>query len=306
MTEITLLDGGMGQELVRRSGKPASPLWSTQVMIDQPGLVAEIHRDYAAAGATVATSNSYAIHRDRLQGGDSNHYASSGAEIPNLEHQFEALHKAALTEASTVKPAGRIAGSIGPLGASYRADLHPDEETSVPLYAEVAQILAPEVDLLLFETIASLTAARACLRAGRRTGLPVWLAFTVDDEDGSRLRSGEPLAEAARIAAEADAALANCSVPEAMPAALDALAKSGKPIGAYGNAFTMITKGFLEGGTTASDLSARQDMGPAPYADHAMTWVARGATIIGGCCETGPAHIAEIANRLRAEGHTLV
>ena len=64
MTQIILLDGGMGQELIHRAGDRPTPLWSTQVMIDHPGLVAEVHRDFAAAGATVATTNTYAIHRD--------------------------------------------------------------------------------------------------------------------------------------------------------------------------------------------------------------------------------------------------
>lgn len=306
MTQITLLDGGMGQELIRRSGQPAAPRWSTQVMMDRPGLVAEVHAAYADAGATVATTNGYAIHRDRLRGGDSNHYAGSGAQIPDIEDQFAALHDAALTEAASVGDRCRIAGSIGPLGASYRSDLNPDLDIAIRLYAEVAAIAAPRVDLLIFETIASLEAARACLAAGRQTDRPVWLAFTVDDEDGSLLRSGELMAEAAQIAADADAALANCSAPESMPAALAALGQAGVPIGAYANAFTMITKAFIEGGTTAADLQARRDMTPETYADHAMAWVDMGATIIGGCCETGPAHIAEIARRLRAAGHEIV
>jgi homocysteine S-methyltransferase len=304
MSRVTLLDGGMGQELVKRSGKPAAPRWGTQVMIDMPGLVGQVHSDYADAGATVATTNSYAIHRDRLRGGDSNHYASG--DIPDIEDQFEDLLRMSLTEADVVRDRSRIAASIGPLGASYRSDIHPDVATATALYAEVAGIMAPSVDILLFETIASLDAARACLAAGRSTDKPVWLAFTVDDEDGSLLRSGEPVAEAAQIAADADAALANCSAPEAMPKALAALAKSNRPCGAYGNAFTMITKAFLDGGTTASGLSARQDMVPAIYANHAMDWVEQGATIIGGCCETGPAHIAEIARRLRDAGHEIV
>lgn len=301
MTKITLMDGGMGQELIRRHGQPASPLWSTQVMIDHPGLVAEVHRDYADAGATVATTNTYAIHRDRLKGGASNHYASDGVGLPNMEDQLAALHSAALDEAESVRGRCRIAGSVGPLGASYRADLHPEEAIAVPLYAEVAALLAPRADLLVFETIASLDAARACLIAGRTTDKPVWLAFTVDDEDGSLLRSGEPVAEAAKIAAEADAVLANCSTPEAMPKALEALSRAGVPFGAYANAFTLLTKAFIQGGTTADDLKAREDMTPATYADHAMKWVDMGATIVGGCCETGPDHIAELSRRLHPD-----
>ena len=82
MTDITLLDGGMGQELVARSGKPPSPRWSTQVMIDMPGLVSEVHGAYANVGATVATTNSYAIHRDRLRGGKKSNVRPAAGTCP--------------------------------------------------------------------------------------------------------------------------------------------------------------------------------------------------------------------------------
>ena len=114
MTEVTLLDGGMGQELVHRAGDRPTSLWSTQVMVDHPGMVEGVHRDFFAAGATIATTNSYAIHHDRLMG-------------TGLEGAFEKLHNLALAEASAARTAhgsGRIAGSIGPLRASYRPDLH--------------------------------------------------------------------------------------------------------------------------------------------------------------------------------------
>ena len=65
---ITLLDGGMGQELLARSGDAPTPLWATQVMIDHPGLVQAVHADYFAAGATMATTNTYGLHHDRLAG----------------------------------------------------------------------------------------------------------------------------------------------------------------------------------------------------------------------------------------------
>ena len=294
---ITLLDGGMGQELIHRSGAAPTPLWSTRVMIDNPGLVAEIHRDYFAAGATVATTNTYAILRDRLAGN-------------GIEDLFAALHDLALGEAETARAdhgSGRIAGSIGPIAASYRPDLHPEPAEAIPVYAEIAAILAPRVDLILAETVAGLAQARAVTEAAVATGKPAWIAFTVDDEDGTRLRSGESIAEAGRLAADlgAQALLANCSAPEAMPAALDALAPAGLPVGAYANAFTQITKDFLKPNPTVDALSARRDMGPEVYAEHALRWVDAGATIIGGCCETGPAHIAEIARRLRDRGVTI-
>lgn len=56
-----ILDGGMGQELVRRAPGPATPLWSTQVLLDDPSLVADVHDDYFAAGAEVASTATYGL-----------------------------------------------------------------------------------------------------------------------------------------------------------------------------------------------------------------------------------------------------
>ena len=53
-------------------------------------------------------------------------------------------------------------------------------------------------------------------------------------------------------------------------------------------------------------LEARNDLGPAAYAQHALAWAASGATILGGCCEIGPAHMAELARRLGLEGYAVV
>ena len=298
MTEITLLDGGMGQELVARSGDAPTPLWSTQVMIDHPGLVRQVHEDYFGAGASVATTNTYAIHRDRL--------VKAG-----IEDRFAALHTQALAEAAAARAAhgsGRIAGSIGPLVASYRPEAHPPYAEAVRKYAEVAAILAPAVDILLAETVASLAHASAILEGAGGQGRPVWLSVTVDDEDGSRLRSGEPLRDLEPVlrGGGAGAVLANCSAPEAMAAAMKVFGTFGLPYGAYANGFQQITKEFLKDSPTVDVLHARPEMTPALYADFAMRWVDMGATIIGGCCETTPAHIAEIAARLRATGHRIV
>jgi len=297
MSDITLLDGGMGQELVKRSGKAPTALWSTQVMLDHPGLVQAVHADYFAARATVATTNTYALHRDRFVG-------------TGLEARFEELFDKALAAAQDARGAhgsGRIAGSIGPLMASYRPDIHPPHVQAAEKYKEIAGLLASSVDFIICETVASLDHARAVLAAALTAGLPVWLSVTVDDTDGSRLRSGEPVAEVAAIAAGgAGALLANCSAPEAMAAALPELLKSGLPVGAYANGFQQITKEFLQGKPTVDSLQSRRDLGPDAYADFALKWVAQGASIVGGCCEVGPAHITELAVRLKAAGHRIV
>lgn len=297
MTNITLLDGSIGQEIVTRAGDRPTPLWSTRAMLDHPGLLERIHADYFRAGATIATTNTYAIHRDRFGG--------SG-----LEERFEELMSLAVAEAKAARAAhgsGRIAGAIGPLGASYRADVVPPPDVAAPLITEVANLLAPHVDLLLIETTCSLEQAEGALRGVLHVDLPVWLAVTVSDTDGTHLRSGEKVADLAPIIEKyaPDAVLANCSAPEAMAAALAPIRDFGRPFGAYANGFKQITEDFLKDKPTVDALQPRVDLDPFRYADFAMNWVGMGATIIGGCCETGPTHIAEIARRLVRNGFTI-
>lgn len=298
MAEITLLDGGMGQELLARSGDEPTPLWATRVMIDHPGMVRDIHADYFASGATVATANTYAIHHDRLAGF-------------GLDPWFHALHLRALAEAHEARAQnggrGRIAGSLGPLMASYRPDLTPPVAEAAAKYAEIARIHAPHVDHLLIETMSSLDLAEGAVTGAQDAGVPVWLSVSVDDRDGSLLRSGEPVMGLSRVlkAGRVDALLANCSVPEAMEAALVALSGFGLPFGAYANGFTHISGNFLKDAPTVRELTHRTDLTPAHYTEFALGWVAMGATIVGGCCEVGPAHIRHLHAELAAAGHRI-
>jgi hypothetical protein len=108
MARIVLLDGGMGQELIHRAGDRPTPLWSTTVMMEHPGLVRSVHDDYFAAGATVATTNTYAIHRDRLEG-------------TGFEDRFDALHAEALSEAGRRGTRQGMAGSRGASARWWRA-----------------------------------------------------------------------------------------------------------------------------------------------------------------------------------------
>ena len=297
MADITLLDGGMGQELLARSKDEPTALWATRVMLDNPGLVRDIHADYFAAGSTIATTNTYAIHHDRLA-------------RDSLDQMFHALHLRALAEVHEARAAhgsGRIAGSLGPLQASYRPDLTEPVAIAAPKYAEIAGILGPHVDLILIETAASVEAAKGAVIGAQAAGKPVWLSVSVDDRDGTKLRSGEPVADLARLLHLPVAALlANCSVPEAMADALTALKPMGKPFGAYANGFTHISGNFLKDAPTVKELTHRHDLTPERYTDFALGWVAQGATILGGCCEVGPAHIRHLHARLRADGHAIV
>jgi S-methylmethionine-dependent homocysteine/selenocysteine methylase len=289
---ITLLDGGMGQELLARSSAKPTGLWSTQILMDSPELVRAVHNDYFAAGADVATTNSYAIHRDRLR--------------PfGTEDRFADLHQLACKIAVSARDKhgdGLVAGSLGPAGWSYRPDLAPPVEKAAALYGEIAKLHEPYVDLILCETMSSVKQARGAVMGARVATKPVWLAVTVDDEDGTKLRSGESITELLPMIADLkiEALLVNCSIPEAVNQAIPLLTNQGVPVGGYANGFVKITKDFMKKGATVDVLDKRPNLEPEIYADFAAGWVKGGATIVGGCCEVGPAHIKELARRFNS------
>ena len=298
MTEITLLDGSIGQELVKRAGDKPTPLWSTTVMIDKPHLVSDVHDLYFEAGARMASTNTYPVLYDRLV-------------TANLQEQRFQLWASAVEAAKAARDkcgSGRVAGAIGPLIASYRPDICPPAAEAENLYAEIVSALQETCDLLLIETMSSIDQADGALRAAKKSPLPVWVSFSVDDFDGSKLRSGEAVSDIIPVLEThaPDAVLINCSRPEAVSDGLKIVSQMGFPFGAYANGFTHISDGFLETSPTVDELSARQDLSPDEYARFAMEWISQGATIVGGCCEVGPAHIKELAEQIKQAGHTII
>lgn len=288
---MMILDGGMGQELVARAGR-ATSLWSVQSLIDAPEIVRQVHDDFFAAGAEIATTNTYSLLPERL-------------EPAGLGDRLEEFTRRACQLAYDAREAhgkGLVAGGFGPLGFSYQPDKCPPAAEAAEIYAPLARIIAEYSDVLLLETMSSIDQARGGMMGAGVTDKPIWLALSVKDDDGTQLRSGEALADIAPLIKEfgPTAVLINCSKPEAVSTAMPIIAQHADVVGGYANGFTEIAKGFDKVGATVDLLSAREDMGPEAYADFAQDWASNGATLIGGCCEVGPAHIAALARRLKS------
>ena len=292
---LVLLDGGMGQELIKRKASGEGVLWSAKALFDNPAAVQAVHEDYIRAGADVITTNSYACIR--------NNFEPEGL----LGRLGEMNELAALLARRARDRVGRkvlIAGSMGPQNGSYRPDLVGSYEETEALYREQAGFLAPHVDFFICETLSCILEARAAVAAAVTTGKPVWLSWSIEDSGAARLRSGETIRAAWDDIAGmgVDAVLLNCSPPEAIGKVLPELVSiSNVPVGAYANAFTPIPEKWDFHGEQSIPPS-RTDVTPEAYAAHAANWLAAGARIIGGCCEVGPAHIACLNETLRKTG----
>ena len=294
MSVVTLLDGGMGQELLRRSSRSVTPMWSADIMLNEPTLVRDLHREFIDSGARVITLNTYTATPQRLK-------------RENELHQLKNLHQMAMNAAQKAVELSQrndvaIAGCLPPLVASYRPDVSLSFDDSLATYRRLVELQFPVSDLFICETMSSITEARAACTAALESGKPVWVALTVSDEHPGQLRSGESLEDALQALDSFDtqATLLNCSQPEAITACWARLKMTRHKIGAYANGFISVES--LYPGETVEELETRQDMSPQQYAEHAMSWARNGASIIGGCCEIGPAHIKALHNKLCDEG----
>ncbi|HAZ17873.1 MAG: homocysteine S-methyltransferase family protein [Acidimicrobiales bacterium] len=290
MDAVTLLDGGMGQELINRGAPRSEELWSAWALLEDPGLVAAVHADYVAAGADVLTTNSYSTFNDRL-----GPLGLSG-RAEDLTRLSGSLARAAADAAGGPV---RVAGSLPPLRHSYNPE--PDG-TYAELHDEYLQMvghLAEHVDLFVCETMGACFEARAAADAARTSGKPVWVSFTLQGGEGAGLIDGTSFSEACAVV-DADAFLLNCCPPERIAHALPLLREATNlTIGAYANAFHQMPVGWR--GRDGSPLpEARTDMGVDPYTRAVMQWVDMGAEVVGGCCEIGPGHIARIRQALDA------
>lgn len=298
MAEIALLDGGNGQEIVRRSGKSAHPAWSLKVMFDTPDVIRDVHASFIEAGARVITLNSYTATPTRLE------RDGFGTRFDESHATAIELARAAIAETGTGGTV-QIAGCLPPLVASFHAEVSKSYEDSLPEYRRIVAAEVENVDLFLIETMSNIAEASAALDAVKETAAPAYVGFTISEDASATLRSGEALedAVAALASRNPDGIFLNCSSPEAITHALPILARSGIRFGAYANGFTSVDA--LVPGGVVDALLTRQDLTPETYADFVEQWVAMGATIIGGCCEVGPAHIRCVADRLAAAGHVI-
>ncbi|MCB1001789.1 MAG: homocysteine S-methyltransferase family protein [Ilumatobacteraceae bacterium] len=288
-SDVTILDGGMGRELLRIGAPFRQPEWSALALLEGPSWVVQAHRNFVEAGAQVITTNSYAVVPYHL--GDER-FAAHGHDLAALAGRL-AREAVEGTEA-------RVAGSLPPLFGSYRPDRF-DAATAPSIVDPLVDALAPSVDVWLGETMSSIAevlAVRAALdRAGDRREL--WISYTLDDHRPGVLRSGEAVVEAVAAALDVGATtvLFNCCQAETITASLDAAVRrvDGRAqVGAYANRFV---DSHTDDGEANEQLAGlRADLDPAAYGEFVSRWLDAGLTVVGGCCGMEPAHVAALAD----------
>ena len=266
---VQILDAAMGTELSARGVALDAPAWSARAIDEAPDLVAAIHREYATAGATLQTANTFRTQRRALGDG----WRRAALEAVRIARE-------------SVPPGHRVLGSIAPVEDCYRPDRSPGEGARAEHAALAAALSDAGCDVLLCETFAHPVEARVASEEALRTGLPVWLSLTAGPF--GELLTPEELGKLARSAGQSgvERILVNCTSASMMQPYIEVLASLGLPFGVYANAGRMGEGvGWSTPGTQAAEA----------YVRLASQWVQAGASVVGGCCGTGPCHVEALA-----------
>ncbi len=275
---ILICDGATGTMLFAQGFDPAKCF--EYLSIDQPRIVAELHKRYIDAGADIIETNTFGANASQL--------AKFG-----YEHLVAEINAAAARIArEAAGDAAYVAGSIGPLD-KFSLETHLSDQAIYDIYAQQAAALAAGgVDFLFLETFSNLEHIKLALAACKKeTSLPVFAQMAL--LDGLRTGYGNSLHAIVRSLEDgrADGIGANCgSGPAVMKEAVTALsAMTGAYISAQPNA------GYPQNVNGRSLYLTS----PEYFAQYAFETAAAGANIIGGCCGTTPDHIRAIAKALK-------
>lgn len=273
-----LFDGGMGTLLQERGldDGGSGELWN----VERPTDVRAIHEEYARAGATFLTTNTFGGTKPRL-------------DMHGLGDRVEEINKAAAQVARSVADecGVLVAGDLGPTG-ELLSPLGTMEAREAQGYFEeqLRGLVAGGIDVVLIETMSDLAEVQTAVEAARAVAPDLPIVATLSFDTNLRTMMGVTPEAAVRALEEAgvDAAGANCGrgleemeeIASKLASArtgdilLVAQSNAGLPQ-LVGADFVYVTSG--------------EELG-----EHSTRLKAMGIDVIGACCGSTPEHTRAI------------
>lgn len=272
-----LFDGGMGT-LVQAAGLHTVHAVPDLLNLTHPEAIVAIQRQYVEAGADCITTNTFNTNRLKL--------ANVGATVAEVYAAAAANARAA--------GAPLVAGDIGPTGALLEPLGTLTFDEAFDIFSEQACAAeAAGCDLIVVETMADLLEAKAAvLAAVESTALPVFATMTFGEDGRTFLGTTPAIAATTLSALGASAVGLNCSLG---PVELAPLVEELAP---HNRALVMAQPNA--GLPRIQDGETVFDVGPDEFARAMEAILDAGATVVGGCCGTTPAHIAALSALLDA------
>ena len=296
-SKVRILDGGMGQHLLAKGLKPKGSLWSATALIDKKHhqLVVDAHLDFIKSGAEVIITNNFSARRQRMiQNNVEEHFNYANEKAGEL-----ALNAKEISKKNVL-----IAGSLPGQNNTYVLDER-DRKIIEKGFYDQAKLIKPFVDFFYLDVLSGSKECEIALNVTEKLNLPVLVGLHV--KKNGKLPSNESITEVVEKCKNKNwlGVIFACVSPEIIENSIDKIRKLNMPYGYKANLWKaeepipvhkFASPSDKVGANPVEAMGTRDDYTDIKFLKFSKKMIVKGATILGGCCETKPSHINKISS----------
>ena len=296
-SKTRILDGGMGQELLAKGLKAKGSLWSATALIEKKyhQLVIDTHLDFIKSGADVIVTTNFSARRVRM--------------IQNkVEKQFNYANEKAGELALKAKQISKknilIAGGLPAQNDTYVLDQR-DKKIIEKGFYDQANLIKPFVDFFYLDVLCGSKECEIALNVTEKLNLPVLVGLHI--KKNGKLPSNESITQVVEKCRNKNwlGLISACVSPEIIENTIDEIKQLKIPFGFKANLWRteepvpvhkFASPADEIGANPAEVMGTRDDYTGEKFMEFSKKMMTKGATILGGCCETRPSHINKISS----------
>tara|TARA_Y100000590_G_scaffold445930_1_gene578741 strand:- start:166 stop:1083 length:918 start_codon:yes stop_codon:yes gene_type:complete len=295
-SKTRILDGGMGQELLAKGLQPKGSLWSATALIDKKyhQLVIDAHLDFIKSGADVIVTNNFAARRVRMvQNKVEEHFNYANEKAGELAFKAREISKKNVL----------IAGSLPAQNDTYVLDQR-DQKIIEKGFFDQAKLIKPYVDFFYLDVLCGSKECEIAINITEKLKLPVLVGLHI--KKNGKLPSNETISEVVEKCKNQNwlGLVVACVSPEIAENSIVEMKQLKIPFGFKVNLwktqepvpvhnFALPTDKI--GANPVNTMGTRDNYTDIKFLEFSKKMIREGATILGGCCETKPAHIKKIS-----------
>ena len=291
-SKTRILDGGMGQHLLAKGLNPKGSLWSATALINKKyhQLIVDAHLDFINSGAEVIITNNFSARRTRMIQNNVEEY---------FNYANEKAGELALKAKKISKKNVLIGGSLPGQNNTYVLDQR-DRKIIEKGFYDQAKLIKPFVDFFYLDVLSGSKECELALNVTDKLNLPVLVGLHV--KKNGKLPSNESISEVVEKCKSKNwlGLVIACVSPEIIENSIEEVKKLNIPFGYKANLWKVEEPVPVHKFASPSDkvglnpvdsMGTRDDYTETRFLEFSKKMVNRGATILGGCCETKPSHI---------------
>ena len=296
-TKTRILDGGMGQELLAKGLKAKGSLWSATALIEKKyhQLVVDAHLDFIKSGADVIVTNNFSARRTRMiQNKVEEHFNYANEKAGELALKAKEISKKNVL----------IAGSLPGQNDTYVLDQR-DKKIIERGFHDQAKLIKPFIDFFYLDVLCGTKECELALNVVEKMNLPVLVGLHV--KKNGKLPSNENISEVVEKCKNKNwlGIILACVSPEIIEKTIDEVKQLDIPFGYKANLWKTEEPVPVHKFASPSDeigtdpakvMGTREDYTDVMFLEFSKKMISKGATILGGCCETKPSHINKISS----------